>query len=73
MAEMISEKDEVMFPELFRTDEQGRVRLVARNFAGVARKETPMSNPIQSKASVNTGREDLLAFRGFAIESANFA
>ena len=29
MAEMISEKDEVMFPELFRTDEQGRVRLVA--------------------------------------------
>ena len=29
MAEMISEKDEVMFQELFRTDEQGRVRLVA--------------------------------------------
>jgi len=29
MAEMISEKDEVLFPELFRTDEQGRVRLVA--------------------------------------------
>ena len=29
MAEMISEKDEVLFPELFKTDEQGRVRLVA--------------------------------------------
>lgn len=29
MAELISEKDEVLFPELFRTDEQGRVRLVA--------------------------------------------
>jgi hypothetical protein len=51
----------------------GRVRLAAKNFEGVARKETPISNPIQSKASVNTGREDLLAFRGFAIESANFA
>ncbi len=51
----------------------GRVRLAARNFAGVARKETPMSNPIQSKASVNTEKEDLLVFRGFAIESTNFA
>jgi len=29
MAELISEKDEVLFPELFKTDEQGRVRLVA--------------------------------------------
>ena len=29
MAELISDKDEVLFPELFRKDEQGRFRLVA--------------------------------------------